>query len=145
MHELKSTNHDGSSDALEANLRALPQPAVPPDLERRLLAMIPMVATTPTRNWPIAEVVSLAIAACLVVAVAYSLALHGRDRHRIANLKPAENDNQFQSPRVDISNRFVSRPAADFPDSLGPPRFVWPLAGIAPPTLSCPSHAFSFD
>lgn len=146
MHEPKFSNYDGSLESLEASLRSLPQPSVPPDLEQRLLAAIPGTAMTPARSWPIAEVMALAIAAGVMMAVAYSLAVHGRDKDRIANLKPAVDRVQVNTSLVDGSDQAIARrTAGSFADGLGPPRFVWPLAGISPPAVLSPRHVFSFD
>ncbi|HEX3657528.1 MAG TPA: hypothetical protein VHV55_17185 [Pirellulales bacterium] len=88
----------------------------------------------------------LAAAACLVVVVVYSVAWHGREKNQVADLKPVHDNSQGKTSHAGNSGYFVwGRTVADFPDSLGPPGFAWPLAGTSPPASSCASRAISFD
>ena len=146
MHSPRPNNPDPSAGSLEARLRALPQPAVPSGLERRLLANIPATAKAPRRLRRVAALVGLAAAACLVAVVVHFMRAHGPEEQHVADLKRAHNNGQVNSSDSGKSGQFVSRgTAADFSGSLGPPGFAWPLAGSSLSASSCLSRAISFD
>jgi hypothetical protein len=145
MHKPKPTDPSPSAGSLEDRLRALPEPAVPSGLEGRLLAKIPATAKAPPRLRRIAAIAFLAAAASLAAVVVHYVTWHGREE-QVADLKATHDNGQVKTSDSGNSGQFVTRrTAADFPDSLGPARFAWPLAGSSPPASSCPSHALSFD
>lgn len=146
MYKPNLTDGDPSAESLATRLRALPQPAVPPDLERRLLANIPAAAKSSPQHRGIAAVFGLAAAACLVAAVVHFVALYGGEKHQLTEVKSTHDGGQFRTSKSGNSGRLVSRAvAAEFPDGLGPPMFAWPLAGISLPASSCSNRAISFE
>src|SRR5207249_4290972 len=79
----KRPNPDRSPEALEAQLRALPQPPVPAHLEALLLATVPgakPIAPGPRAVW--ATVLGVAAAACVMVVLARR-PQHGKDHRTI--------------------------------------------------------------
>ena len=68
MHAERRPNPDRSREALEARLRALPPPAVPADLEARLLAAVPARRRS-GRPWRIGIGLAGALAAACLIAV----------------------------------------------------------------------------
>src|SRR5262249_42530900 len=133
MHSEERPNPDRFPEALEARLRALPQPPVPPGLEARLLASIPAKLPAPRRNWAVGVGVAGVLAACLVALLAWL----GRDGKGPAP-RPRSAELSRQDPR---------RPPDDNAGSawletrrvLGggePPAFTWPLEETPPLTAS---------
>jgi hypothetical protein len=74
MHPEKRPNPDRFAE-LEARLRALPLPPLPPDLEARLLVNIPAARPSPWRRWSLVGAIGALAAACLLAVLAW----HGRD------------------------------------------------------------------
>jgi hypothetical protein len=118
-------------DSLEARLRRLPPPAVPAELEARLLAGIPARALS--RRWTWYAVTALA-AACLLIALLWP---KGKED------KPDQNDNNFanngssnsvrpQTPADAIAPWSQAR-ASDEPKL---PPFSWPVEETTHVTLS---------
>jgi hypothetical protein len=110
----------------------LPQPAVPADLEARLLAAIPAARSMPSRRWAI-WVVALA-AACVLIALVW----RGRDggRGTVPNDPTSSSDRQV-TPR--LPERRDRRPDADRePDLVTMPAFVWPIEETSPMRVSTP-------
>src|SRR5262245_35332806 len=124
MHPQGHPNPDRSPEALEARLRALPQPPVPADLEARLLAAIP--AGRVRGRWAVwVGVVGAVAAACLLAVLAWPgrtgkvPAPHpepGEAAHK-APSQPAEEP-------VSIAAWRESRRVLDGADI---PPFTWPL------------------
>jgi hypothetical protein len=71
MHRDQLPNPDRSPDDLEARLRSLPRPPVPADLEMRLLAAIPVGRAVRWRSWVFWGGPITAVAACVLVALAW--------------------------------------------------------------------------
>lgn len=138
MYDKRSTDPDRSAELLETRLRALPQPGVPADLERRLLAAIPThrsVAQGPSPAWR-----SLAwtggcgalAAACLLFVLSRSWSDAPRpaaDRGTLRRVAPAPNTEHHAIAWGRTQPIF---------DSSKPPKFAWPLAGVS--SIAASSH-----
>jgi hypothetical protein len=129
MHPEKRPNPDRSPEALEARLRALPQPAVPADLEARLLAAIP--PQKPLPRWRSAVWVSVvgALAAACLLAV---LGWQGRGGKAPV---PIPEKNEYV-------RKAITRPQDDpagiaaWLEGAETPTFTWPLEETSPTTAS---------
>lgn len=145
MYDKRSTDPDRSAESLEARLRALPQPGVPADLERRLLAAIPThrsVAQGPSPAWR-----SLAwtggcaalAAACLLVVLARS----GSDAQRPA--ADRGEPHRLASASNTESAAIAWGRTQSILDSSKPPKFAWPLAGVSCVAASSRVRDVPFD
>jgi hypothetical protein len=135
MHPERRPNPDGSSESLEARLRALPQPRVPADLEARLLATIPAEMPIPRRRW------AAWVGAVGAVAAACSLAVLAWPRREGQNPVP-------NPPTIESAQQVIPRPPDDAasiapwlqarrdPDGAEMPPFTWPLAETSPMRVS---------
>ncbi|MGH7193386.1 MAG: hypothetical protein ACREJM_07600 [Candidatus Saccharimonadales bacterium] len=140
MHNNKSIDSNPPAGSLESRLRALPQPRVPADLERRLLATIPEHRAIRPRRWRAATGVSgLLAAACLLVALALS---------RSDGPMPVANRDQSRqvagAPNHDDAVPAEGHPRPLF-DSSKPPKFAWPLAGARSLAAASSSRVLLFD
>jgi hypothetical protein len=143
MHSEPRPNPDRSPEALEARLRDLPQPPVPPGLEARLLAAIPGKLPAPRRNWAVGLGVAGVLAACLLAFLAWL----GRD-----GKGPAP-----RPPSTEFSHQDIPRPPDDTPvvaawletrrvlEGGEPPAFAWPLEETPPFTVSTAITPNLFD
>jgi hypothetical protein len=129
MHPERPPNPDRSLEALEARLRAMPQPGVPAGLEEHLLAAIPF--QKPLWRWRSAVWMGAAAsmaAACLVALVAW---LGQRERQPIR-----------VTPKDEIVHPATPRPADDsagiaaWLEGSATPTFDWPLEENSPRTVS---------
>ena len=119
-------NSDRSREALEARLRALPQPPVPADLEARLLATIPAAIPRPRRRRTVWVGVGGALAAACLLAI---LAWSGRDGGRPVPSPPTSASALLGPSRPPDGS--AGRPdwleARRNPDGPDMPPFTWPL------------------
>jgi hypothetical protein len=119
-------NSDRPREALEARLRALPQPPVPADLEARLLATIPAAVPGPRRHPAVWVGVGGALAAACLLAV---LAWSGRDGERPVP-SPPTSASALQAPSRPPDGAAglpVWLEARRNPDGPDMPPFTWPL------------------
>jgi hypothetical protein len=128
-------NPDESPETLEARLRALPAPAVPPSLEARLLASIPPARPIPRRRWPIWAGLASALAAACLLAV---LAWRG---HIAKSPGPGPEKNEFthqETPQLpDVAASLAAwRESQRVLDGEELPPFTWPLDEPSPLTVS---------
>ncbi|HJT32747.1 MAG TPA: hypothetical protein VJ783_11960 [Pirellulales bacterium] len=153
MHDNRSTDSNPLAGSLEARLRALPQPRVPADLERRLLAAIPAAqplaradrpaarayrSASPWRWLAAAGVCGMLAAACLLIALALP---RGDATRSVAKTdQPRHSAGQTNAAAAPAGNRM--RP---FFDASKPPKFAWPLAGAPSLTAASRLRAVSFD
>jgi hypothetical protein len=124
-----------SPESLEARLRALPQPPVPPGLEARLLAAVPPGRSAPRRRWAVWVGVAAALAAaCWLAALTWprrgdtgpAPSPSGRDfAHQVTPRPPSE------SPGVAAWAR-----AGRDPEGAELPPFTWPLEEAPPVTVA---------
>ena len=131
MNPERHPNPDQSLEALEARLRALPQPPIPADLEARLLATIPAERSIPRRRWGIrVGAIGALAAACLLVAIAWPR----RDgENSIRGLKTIESAHKVTRRLPDDSAPIASlRAARKVLDETEPPTFTWPLPEPSP-------------
>jgi hypothetical protein len=163
MHPERSPNADRSTEWLEARLRALPQPAVPEDLESRLLATIPADAVIVRRRWVMPAVwagVAGPLAAACLLAVLNWPRRDGTDRGTrsrldksvqqsvaIARPKSTESANAQSArgampPKFDLGDDSASiaawRETRRVLEGAEMPAFSWPLKA-APPTAASTS------
>jgi hypothetical protein len=129
-------NPERSPESLEARLRALPPPAVPADLEARVLATIPATVLMPVqRPWAVwVGAVTVLAAACLLAILAWP-----RLTSKLPVPRPAKEESVRQdTPRpADHSDSVELREIARRgPDELGPPTFTWPLPEAGPRPLA---------
>jgi hypothetical protein len=120
---------DLSLESLEARLRALPQPAVPPDLDVRLLAQIPArrpILRTSRFVW--LSLVGAAAAACFLAVLA-SLERDG-DRTDSERTTTPSRPTQASAGLADAVQPFR------FLDRTETSPFTWPLEETAPLTAS---------
>jgi hypothetical protein len=134
MHPERRPNTDRSPEALEARLLALPQPAVPADLEARLLAGIPVETLFPRRRWVVrVGVIGALAAACLLAVLAWRWR-DGKDKF------PAPHSNESahkETPRPpdDSDGTAPLREYHRVLDGGDMPAFTWPLAETSPLTV----------
>jgi len=146
MHPERRPNLDRSPEALEARLRALPQPPVPADLEARLLAAIPSRTALPSRpngsgdpsyrrHWAVwASVVGALAAACLLAVLAWP-----RRDGKSPDPSPAPRQVAIPvtpQPPDDSDNIAAWREARRVLDGAEMPAFHWPLEEMSPFTVS---------
>jgi hypothetical protein len=146
MHPERRPNLDRSPEALEARLRALPQPPVPADLEAQLLAAIPNRTALPSRpdgsgepsymrRWSVwAGVVGALAAACLLAVLAWP-----RRDGKSPDPSPAPGESGHQvtpRPADDPPGITAWREARRILDGAEMPAFHWPLEETTPLTVS---------
>jgi ferric-dicitrate binding protein FerR (iron transport regulator) len=130
MHPERRPNRDRSPEALEARLRALPQPLVPADLEARLLANIPRVLPIPRRRWGVwAGAVGALAAACLLAVLAWS-ARDGKNSDPSSG--PGQSATQVTPRPLDDSANITWRQARRDLDEAEMSTFTWPLPETSP-------------
>src|SRR5262249_55626403 len=131
MHSERRPNPDRSPEALEARLRALPQPPVPAGLEARLLAAIPAAPPAPRRRWAVWVGLAGALAAACLLAVLAWPRRDGRGPDPSAPGPPV-------TPRPpDASDRLAAwREARRVLDGAEPSPFTWPLPETSPITAA---------
>lgn len=139
MRNNPSIDLNSPDGPLEARLRALPQPGVPADLERRLLADIPRHRPIASRRWLAASgVCGILMAACLLIA--FNLSRSGAPRPVAAGDGPPRLADRPKAGAAVIPDGH----ARPYFDSSKPPKFAWPLAG-APSLAASSVRAVSFD
>jgi hypothetical protein len=126
MHPERRPNPDQSLESLEAQLRALPQPPIPADLEARLLATIPAKRSTPRRHWGIR--VGVLAAACLLAVIAWPRGDGNRPISRTIET-PFRASVQPPDDSANIASLRTARKALDDGE---PPTFTWPLPEPSP-------------
>jgi hypothetical protein len=135
MRSDERPNPDRSPEALEARLRALPQPPVPAHLEALLLATVPGAKPiSPRRRAVRAIVLGLASAAC-VMAVLARRPPHGKDHPTIpVPGEPAQQDVR----RLAFESTSIAAWRVDprLLDEEKLPAFTWPLDETAIPRAS---------
>jgi hypothetical protein len=133
MHPERRPSPGRSSESLEARLRALPQPPVPPGLEARLLAAVPPIRLAPRRRWGVWAFVAGALAAaCLLAALAWP-------RRAGPAPGPAKGDSaHLVTPRPpdDSASLTALVQARRAPEVAELPPFTWPLGETAPVTVA---------
>ena len=134
MHPKRRPNPDRSPEALEARLRALPQPPVPAELQARLLAAIPPERPIPQRRWAVwVGAVGTLAAACLLALLAWP----GRTGKDIPRPPTRGSARQSTPPAPDDSARITAwREARRVLEGAEPPAFTWPLEETAPLMVS---------
>jgi hypothetical protein len=135
MHPERRPNPDRSPEALEARLRALPQPPVPADLEARLLATIPLELPLPPRRWAVWVGAAAAVAAACLLTV---LAWLGRDGKNPV-LSPATIASAYRvTPRPPDDSATIAPwlEARRALDEAKVPTFTWPLEEKSPMRVS---------
>lgn len=146
MHDNRSTDSNPLAGSLEARLRALPQPPVPADLERRLLATLPVprlfaraVRPVVPRRWlaPAAVCGTLA-AACLLIALALP---RGDATRSVANTDQP----RHVAAETNVAAALAGNRMRPLFDGSKPPKFAWPLAGAPSLTAASRVCAVSFD
>lgn len=124
-------NADRSLESLEARLRALPQPAIPANLEARLRAAVPSVLPVRWRHRAVwLGLVAGSAAACLLAVFAL------RERFRQESRPGPEPRISVQrvqrGPREDSADVLVWREARRDLDADEMPLFCWPLVETVP-------------
>jgi hypothetical protein len=127
MHRDRRPKPDRSPEALEARLRALPQPPIPANLEARLLATIPADLPVRRRRWAIGVGVVGALAAACFLAV---LAWPDRDgKHAVTNPPPIASVPSATPQPLDNSDTVAAwRNIRRVLDGRELPPFTWPLS-----------------
>jgi hypothetical protein len=156
MQLQRRPNSDRSPDALEASLRALPQPQIPGELEARILAAIlarpsnsdemPRLARSGSRRWrlTVGASASVAAAAACILAVRF---WPEPDHQHISPIVAA--DPGSTKSRSDAT----PRPQSDSPWFMGrqdlvetkPPVFTWPIQEKSPVMVSTALRPDLFD
>jgi hypothetical protein len=131
MHPEKRPNPDRPLEALEAQLRALPQPPIPADLEARLLATIPAELSRPQRRWGVwVGVLGTLAAACVLAVIAWP---RPNAEHPIPSSKRIASAPQaIPRPPVDSAGIASLRASRPIVDEAEPPTFTWPLPEPSP-------------
>jgi hypothetical protein len=134
MHPEKLPNRGRSPDSLEARLRALPLPAVPADLEARLLATVPAELPITHRRWAVwVGLGSALVAACLLAVLAWP---KGDGKAPVLPPEKRELTHQVPPAPPDDSDRLSAwRLTRRILDGAEPPPFTWPLQETTPPTI----------
>jgi hypothetical protein len=126
--------NDPSTADLEARLRKLPPPPVPPRLEARLLAAIPTPVPPRSRRWTVWVGVGAALAAaCLLAVLVWP-------RHSI----PDQTRPTARAP-IAINSVPPERKARRDLDEMEVTTFEWPLAERPPLRLSSAMSPHPFD
>jgi hypothetical protein len=135
MQSDKRPNPDRSLEALKAQMRALPQPPVPPHLETLLLTTVPGAKPIATRRRAVrASVLGLAAAACLVAVLAWR-PHNGKNHLTIpAPGEPAQQD--IRRPAFESISIAAWREDQRLLDERNVPAFTWPLDETAIPRAS---------
>jgi hypothetical protein len=123
--------NDPSTAHLEARLRKLPPPPVPPRLEARLLAAIPTPVPPRPRRWTVWVGVGAALAAACLLAILVWPRHPPKDQH-------------LPTPRVPMANATEPKPRRDL-DETEVTTFEWPLAERPPLRLSSAISPHPFD
>ena len=122
-------NSDQSLESLEARLRALPPPAVPGDLEARLLSAIPaemphgeQMPNSRRRRWVVwASLAGALAAACLLIVLSWPR--NNGPKNNIVKHDGGSSSNSDMPPRP--GNRHDS-------DAMSAGTFTWPLDEMSP-------------
>jgi hypothetical protein len=122
MHRENHSPSDSSSDSLEAHLRGLPPPAVPADLEARLLNAIPQRRRRTRRPWIWGGSIVAAAAASLLVAVNWPRP----SVITVTTTCPATRPMPPEGPQMALS------PTPRTLDTSQIGRFAWPLEETKP-------------
>lgn len=131
MHPERRPSPDRSPEPLEARLRALPQPPVPPGLEARLLATVPAAMPAPRRRWGVWVGMAGALAAaCLLAALAWpERDGQGPGPETNATSPPV-------TPRTPDAAGVASLGARRNPDGAETTIFTWPVEETSPLRVS---------
>jgi hypothetical protein len=144
MRSDKRPDPDRSREALEARLRALPQPPVPAHLEALLLTTVPGARPISSRRragWAI--VLGLASAACLMALLAWP-AHHGKDHPTISVPGgPAQPD--IRRLAFESTSIAALREDPRLLDEEKLPAYAWPIDEAAIPRASTPIPADLLD
>ena len=138
----KRPNPDRSLEALEARLRALPQPPIPADLESRLLAAIPAKRSIPPRRWGVrVGAISALAAACLLAVIAWPWrdGEHSDPKTIQSTVRVTPRPTEDSAPIASL------RPARQVLDEAEPPTFTWPLPESSPIRFSASIPADLLD
>jgi hypothetical protein len=130
MHSNRRPDPNRSPEALEARLRALPQPRIPAALKARLLATAPPVKPLPRERWAARAVVLAVTSAAGVMIV-----LNWRPQHEGELLRsPAASEprrHDIERPSFESTSIASLRTDHRLLDEQNPPAFTWPLDASA--------------
>jgi len=145
MHDERHHDSDQFSQYLEAKLRALPDPPVPPNLEARLLATIPAALPIQRRRWAVWAGVACASAAACLLAFLWFRGPRGETRdEQIGARGPGPGAGQAKndySSRLPVPYDALTTWQDDrFPGEQKALTFSWPLPEATParPLTSIP-------
>jgi hypothetical protein len=135
MQSDRRPNPDRPREALEAKLRALPQPPVPAHLEARLLATVPGAKPTSPRRWAVrATVLGVASTACLMAVLAWR-PHHGED-HQTTPVPGEPTQQDIRRLAFESTSIAACREDPRLLDEGKLPAFTWPLDETAIPRAS---------
>lgn len=127
MHPERRPDSEQALEATEARLRALPPPAVPGELEARLLAAIPPTLPTRPRRWTRwARLAGAVAAACFLVVLIWSAR---RGNTLVSKAGVNELPRPVRRENAEIVEGLVGRGGRHGTETS---LFAWPLEETAP-------------